>query len=115
LTDERTINETFNLGRGEAYSLYDIGFMVAQILNDSPNYDIDLVKIDYQQMPEINGEAFEIRANISKALALGWYPKKSIVQALESTITYLEEQVLARHIDPKTFMADVKIEDVKIG
>lgn len=116
LVDPRTINETFNLGRGEAYSLYEIGHMVALILNDTKRYPrVDTTNLEYQQMPEINGEAFEIRSNISKAVALGWSPQKSIYEALEDTIKYLESQVVLGYVNPKTFMADVKIEDVKIG
>jgi UDP-glucose 4-epimerase len=116
LTDDRTINETFNLGRGEAYSIYTIGHMVAGILNDTERYaPLNHRNLEFTQMPEINGEALEIRANISKATALGWSPKKTILEALQDTITYLEAEVALGHIDPKTFMADVKIEDVKIG
>lgn len=107
LTDDRTINQTFNLGRGESHSLYEIGDMVARILG--------IKEFKYSLMPEINGEAFEIRANISKAKALGWIPKKSIYTALEDTIIYLREEIAKGNIDPKTFMNNVKIESVKIG
>jgi UDP-glucose 4-epimerase len=107
LTDDRTINQTFNLGRGESHSLYEIGDMVARILG--------IKEFKYSLMPEINGEAFEIRANISKAKALGWIPKKSIYTALEDTIIYLREEIAKGNIDPKTFMNSVKIESVKIG
>jgi UDP-glucose 4-epimerase len=116
LTDDRTINETFNLGRGESHSLYEIGFMVAKILNESGlKKKIDLSDIRYSRLPEINGEAFEIRANISKAKALGWIPKKTIYTALLDTIQYLKAEIEKGNIDPKTFMNDVKITDVKIG
>ena len=107
LKDDRTIGETYNLGRGESHSLYEIGDKVAKILG--------VTNVEYQQMPEINGEAFEIRSDIGKATALGWTPTRSIETALEDTIAYLKNQVEMGYIDPKTFMANVKIESVKIG
>lgn len=115
LTDDRTVNQVFNLGRGEAISLHDVGYLVAMILNESGKYPKIDMDIQYKQMPQINGEAFEIRSNISKATALGWSPTKTIRRALEDTIRYLEKQIEDGFVDPKTFMNDVKIEDVKIG
>lgn len=114
LTDDRAINETFNLGISNSYSLYEIGEYVAEALHATGKYLIP-EKIEYQMMPEINGEAFEIRSNISKAKSIGWRPKKSIHEAIRDTIHYLEEQIEDGHINPKTFMENVKIADVKIG
>lgn len=109
LKDDRTIGETYNLGRGESHSLYEIGTMVADILG------LRHKQLQYEMMPEINGEAFEIRADIRKASALGWAPSRSIYRALHDTINYLQKQVDAGHIDPTTFMNNVKIDSVKIG
>jgi len=119
MTDDRTIGETYNLGRGESYSLYEIGYMVADLLSGpfaaTHECNIDPEKLEYQQMPEINGEAFEIKADIRKALSLGWYPKRSISNALYDTINFLLTEIAKGNIDPKTFMKDVNIESVKIG
>lgn len=114
LTDERTINETFNLGIGNSYSLFEIGEYVANSLHEKSICCVP-VTLDYDMLPEINGEAFEIRSNISKARAIGWSPKRTIQDAISDTVVYLDAQVKDGHIDPKTFMQDVKIESVKIG
>lgn len=119
LKDDRTIGETYNLGRGESYSLYEIGYRVADLLAGPfaaiHEQNINPEKLEYQLMPEINGEAFEIKSDIRKALSLGWYPKRSIDSALYDTINYLNAEIAKGNVDPKTFMANVNIESVKIG
>jgi UDP-glucose 4-epimerase len=110
LEDSRTINEVFNLGTGFSTSIFEICSDVYHLLN--PNSP-DTVK--FNMMPEINGEAFEIKADITKAKAIGWEPKKTLEDALKDTINYLEQQVLERKVDPKTFMTDLNIDKVKIG
>ena len=113
LTDERTIGQTYNLGRGESYSLYQIGEFVADILGTT-GYTVSSMPVEYQLMPEINGEAFEIYADISKAKALGWEPKCSIQQALSDTIKYLEGEIKKGVINPSTYMTDLNTDSVKI-
>ena len=66
-------------------------------------------------MPEINGEAYEIFADIRKALSLAWKPKKSIAVALDDTIAYLEKEIERGSIDPLTYMVDLNIDSVKIA
>lgn len=114
MVDERTINQTFNLGLSESYSLFEICNCVGEALHAK---GVCLVpeKIEYDMFPEINGEAFEIRSNTSKARSLGWAPKKSIHEAIRDTIDYLVDQVEAGLIDPKTFMTNLNTDAVKIG
>jgi len=88
MTDDRTIGEIYNLGRGESHSLFEIGDMVDEILNPG-----NPALVEFLQMPEINGEAFEIKANIQKALSLGWYPKRSVFFALHDTISFLKGDI----------------------
>jgi UDP-glucose 4-epimerase len=113
LTDDRTIGQTYNLGRGESCSLFEIGDAVATILKARGYTLPDTVQYSY--MPEINGEAYEIFADIRKALSLAWKPKKSIAVALDDTIAYLEKEIERGSIDPLTYMVDLNIDSVKIA
>jgi UDP-glucose 4-epimerase len=113
LTDDRTIGQTYNLGRGKSLSLFDVGAEVGTVLREK-GYTIPS-PIKYKQMPEINGEAFEIFADIRKAKHLGWEPKRSIAEALKDTITYLEKEIASGVIDPKTYMSKLDTDSVKIG
>lgn len=113
LTDDRTIGQTYNLGRGESWSLFEIGDAVAAVLK-ARGYDIPDV-VEYTFMPEINGEAFEIFADINKVLSLGWSPKKSISTALDDTVAYLEKEIAKGSIDPATYMVGLNTDNVKIG
>ena len=113
LTDDRTIGKTYNLGRNQSWSLLEIGSTVAAVLK-ARGYDIPDT-IEYTYMPEINGEAFEIFANIHKALSLGWCPKKSIRTALDDTVAYLEKEIERGSIDPATYMVGLNTDSIKIG
>jgi UDP-glucose 4-epimerase len=113
LTDDRTIGQTYNLGRGSSCSLLEIGDAVAAVLK-ARGYTLPDA-VEYTYMPEINGEAFEIFADIRKALSLGWCPKKSIAVALDDTIAYLEKEIERGSIDPVTYMANLNTDSVKIG
>lgn len=106
LTNKLTDNQTFNLGRGESHSLYEICNIVAEYLM--------IVKYNIQHMPEINGEAFEIFADISKARALGWQPQKTIETQIKDTIDFLQKEIQNGSIDPYKYMVNLKAEDVKI-
>lgn len=110
LYDKRTINEVFNLGTGVSTSIFEVCDKVANILH--PN---EYKTLEYDMMPEINGEAFEIYANIDKAKNIGWKPLKTIDDALKDTINYLEQQVAEGKIVPKSFMTNLDITKVKIG
>jgi len=115
LTDDRTIGQTYNLGRGESCSLLEIGDAVLAVLK-ARGYSPPLPnEVEYTYMPEINGEAFEIFADIRKATSLGWTPKKSIATALDDTVAYLEKEIAQGAIDPLTYMVDLNTDSVKIG
>jgi UDP-glucose 4-epimerase len=115
LTDRRTINETFNLGRGESTSLFEIAEITASVLK-KVNKRFKLDKIEYDFFPEINGEAFDIRADISKVYRMtGWTPTRSVEQALYDTVLYLQEQIKDGKVNPSKFMTNLKAADVKIG
>lgn len=104
--DERTVNEVFNLGMGKSTSIYEIGHMIGNELGH--------LLVNFKHLPEINGEAFEIKANIDKAKSLGWTPKKTLRDCIVDTINYVEEQCVAGYVDPATFMNNLDVNDVKI-
>lgn len=108
LSDDRVNGRTFNLGLGQSTSLHEIIAIVAEALGKDPK------EIPIQRMPEINGEAFEIFADISNTMALGWAPKKTIKDAIVDTIEYLKMVIVAGEVNPDTYMTNLNIEDVKI-
>jgi UDP-glucose 4-epimerase len=108
LEDDRTENQTYNLGTGKSTSLFEIIDIAADILKPD-------LEVSHLAFPEINGEAFEIVADISKAKSLGWEPKKSIKEAIEDTIIFLKDEIVKGNVNPNTFMEDLNPEDVKIG
>jgi UDP-glucose 4-epimerase len=108
-----TIGQTYNLGRGESYSLYEIGTIVSDVLRKRGYTVPD--QVEYTMMPEINGEAFDIYADVRKANCLGWAARKSIAQALEDTIVYLEAEITNGAINPDTYMSNINTDSVKIG
>lgn len=115
LKDDRTIGETFNLGRNQGHSLFEIGNYIAEVLRRKGFAAPSPSNLKYTFFPEINGEAFEIRGNSNKARGLGWTPSRDIVTMLEDTIDYLAEQIELGNIDPTTYMAHLNADEVKIG
>jgi len=114
MNNDETIGETYNLGRGESYSLYEIGDIVADVLRKRGYQNIP-EKITYTMMPEINGEAFDIYADVRKANTLGWSASRSIEEALNDTIVYLEREIENGAIKPDTYMSNINTDSVKIG
>tara|TARA_B100001057_G_scaffold271412_1_gene271667 strand:- start:45626 stop:46639 length:1014 start_codon:yes stop_codon:yes gene_type:complete len=110
LTDERTIGETFNLGMNQSHSLYEISEIIWDYLKD----ETSLSNLEYDQLPEINGEAHTIFANIDKANELGWVPEKTIQDAIYDTIDYLKNEITEGNVNPEGFMADIDTDSVKI-
>lgn len=109
ITDVRTIGQTYNLGTGHACSLYAIGNTIHHLL-----YPCTDSLIEYDEMPEINGEAHTIYADIRKAKAIGWEPKYTIKDQIADTIDYLKEEIAKGNVDPKGFMEDLNTDSVKI-
>ena len=110
LTDERTINQTYNLGMNQSHSLYEISEIIFDYLKD----EISVDALEYDMMPEINGEAHTIFANITKARELGWVPEKTIQDAIYDTIDYLKNEIVLGNVNPEGFMADIDTDSVKI-
>lgn len=106
IIDARTDNEVFNLGTGVSTSLYEMIEVIANILGVK-SYGIN-------HLPEINGEAFEIYANIDKAKALGWEPKVSFKEGHEDLILYLKD-LYDKGYFPKDYMDNINIEEVTIS
>ena len=110
LTDERTIGQTYNLGMNQSHSLYEISEIIFDYLKD----EISVDTLEYDMMPEINGEAHTIFANIDKANAIGWVPEKTIQDAIFDTIDYLKNEIKLGNVNPNGFMADIDTDSVKI-
>ncbi len=106
MENENTANQTFNLGTGNMTTLNDLKDIIGNVMG--------IQTVEYDQYNAIAGEALNIRADISKAKSMGWEPKKSMVDTIKETLTYLEEEVKQGNIDPLTFMEDLQIEKVKI-
>lgn len=106
LVDERTDNQTYNLGLGRSTSIYDIISMVAK--------DLSLRVNGIDQFPEINGEALNIFACIDKARSIGWEPKKTVQDAIRDTNEFLLQEIAAGKINPSKYMTDLKVDEVKI-
>lgn len=107
LNDERTINQVFNLGTSDHKSLFEICEIIHKYLNINK-------ELDYDFYDEINGEAHTIFANISKAKNIGWYPIKSIYESIYDTVNYLKKEINNGNIDPKNFMTNLEIKNIKI-
>ena len=105
MTDSNTENQTYNLGTGKSISLYEMIDGIAKIL------DIKDYKVEH--LPEINGEAFEIYADISKAKALGWEPQISFEAGHKDLILYLKSLYVAGKF-PKNYMSNLDVNTVKI-
>jgi UDP-glucose 4-epimerase len=84
MMDDRTTGHVFNLGSGVNYSVNDIYDIIAGLLDTEikPAYKADLP-----------GEAFANLADIAKAKQLGWLPKISLVQGLQTSIQYLRDEI----------------------
>lgn len=106
IQDSRTDNEVFNLGTGQSYSLYE---MIKSIANS-----LKINKYEINHLPEINGEAFEIYANIDKAKALGWEPQVKFDEGHEDLIGYLKD-LYENGYFPKDYMDNINIEEVTIS
>ena len=106
LSDDRTDNETYNLGTGKSISLIEMMEKIADVVG----YKYD----GFIQMDEINGEAWNIYADITKAKMLGWRPKIDFVNGHTRLLNYLRN-LYNEGVFPKDFMDHLDISSVKIG
>lgn len=103
--DAKTNNEVFNLGTGKSISLYELIDMFCDILN--------IKNPGIIHAPEINGESFEIYANIDKARSLGWEPKIDFYTGHKSLMGYFK-QLDADGILPQNYMEGIDFEKMAI-
>ncbi len=107
INDPFTIDQTYNLGTGHSHSLFEIAEIVHSYLGITD-------RLEYDMFPEINGEAHTIFADIEKATSLHWTPRKTIEDCIFDTIDYLKIEIQKGNINPKTYMIDLDITDIKI-
>lgn len=84
LTDRRTVGGVYNLGSGESHSVREIYDLIQGLLGTS-------VEPSYQ--PDLPGEAWETRADIGAARALGWAPRVELTEGLRRSIAYIREHL----------------------
>lgn len=105
LRDTRTDNEAFNLGTGKSISLFELVDMFCKILKiENPGFI---------QADEINGEAFEIYANIEKAKALDWKPEMDFFEGHKDILNYLSK-LNDSGVVPQNYMEDTDFSSLKI-
>jgi len=83
MRDPRTDGETFNIGSGRNYSVFEIYEMVSDLLG---------TKIDPVRKPDLLGEAEQTLADITKATQLGWKPKTDIENGLMRMVDYIKAE-----------------------
>jgi nucleoside-diphosphate-sugar epimerase len=84
LRDARTIGSTYNIGSGEDHSVHEIYRRIERQLG---------VSIEPLLAPDLPGEAWRTRADITRARALGWQPQVSLEEGLRRTIAYIRDHV----------------------
>jgi UDP-glucose 4-epimerase len=84
MEDEKTTGNVYNLGSGQNYSVNEVYSIIANILKTD-------IKPIYK--PDLPGEAFQNLADITKAKDLGWYPKISLEQGLQSSIEFIRNEI----------------------
>lgn len=84
IEDDRTTGNVYNLGSGQNYSVNEVYSIIANILKTN-------IKPIYK--PDLPGEAFQNLADITKAKDLGWYPKVSLEQGLQSSIEFIRSEI----------------------
>lgn len=85
MNDDRTNGGTYNLGTGKNVSILEIYQTIAKLIGTD---------IQPEFKPDLEGEAQENLADITKAKALGWQPKTSLEAGMQHSINYIKEKVL---------------------
>ena len=89
MNDERTTGKVFNLGSGINHSVNEIYKLVSEKLKSD-------IKPVYK--PDLPGEAIANLADIRAAKSLGWRPRISLDEGLESSIAYIRREIEAGRI-----------------
>lgn len=100
-------NLTFNVGRGDSFSLKNIAELSAVYLGKN-------LKIVHY--PEINGEAHTIVADMTHTKTVtGWVAKRDIVDMVKESCDYCKKAIEEGRINAGNYMSSLNIESVKIG
>ena len=73
------------MGSGESHSVREVFEEVRALLGTN---------VEPEYAPELPGEAFETRADVSAARALGWQPRVDLREGLRRSIEYIRQHVL---------------------
>ncbi|MGQ0813385.1 MAG: NAD-dependent epimerase/dehydratase family protein [Gemmatimonadota bacterium] len=84
LSDEQARGGVYNLGTGVNYSVLEVYALIAELLGTT---------IRPLHGSELEGEAFETLADITRARAFGWAPRVEFRSGLRGMIDYLERRV----------------------
>ncbi len=84
LTDARTDGRVFNLGSGRSHSVREIYDAIRRLVGSD---------LEPRHAPDLPGEAFETRADIGAARALGWEPRVDLEEGLRRSIEYVRVHV----------------------
>ena len=84
MEDDKTTGKVYNLGSGMNYSINQIYQAIARLLNSG-------VKPVYKE--NLPGEAFANLADITEAKKIGWSPKVSLEEGLQSSIQFIRKEL----------------------
>lgn len=93
LEDPRTEGGVYNLGSGRSHSVLEILAMIQRLLGTDAAPE---------HRPDLPGEAWETRADIAAARALGWEPRVGLEEGLRRSIAYIREHVLGEPVGAPT-------------
>jgi UDP-glucose 4-epimerase len=91
LTDPRTDGHVYNLGSGQSHSVREIYELLGELLD---------TRLEPERRPDLPGEAFENRADIAAARALGWAPTWELRRGLADMIAYIRAEIAAGRLAP---------------
>jgi nucleoside-diphosphate-sugar epimerase len=85
MKDDRTNGKVYNLGTGKNVSILEIYQTIAKIIGTD-------IKPDFR--PNLEGEAQENLADITKAKALGWAPKTNMEEGMKGMVEHIKQHVV---------------------